>query len=256
MPKRAFLLLPLVWLAAGAAWAAGDPMVGDWRLNPQKSKLVDEMKVTSLGGNKYVFDFGGTPEAIVVDGTDQPGIQGTTLAVTAVSPTEWKVVRKKAGRIEVTAIWTLSTDGNTLNDDYTEITGNGKTMHLVYKYDRKGGGLAFDGDWVSTSQDVETAYELQVRPYEANGLTVVVASEGVTKNLELDGKDYPNPDSKRRDVSSSRRVSERSVELTNRIGEKVLSKWELTVSEDGKALTWTIRSSERSEPNVLVFDRE
>jgi hypothetical protein len=52
MFKRAFLLLPLACLAAGAAWAADDPMVGDWKLNPQKSKLTDEMKVTSLGGNK------------------------------------------------------------------------------------------------------------------------------------------------------------------------------------------------------------
>jgi hypothetical protein len=50
MFKRAFLLLPLVCLAAGVAWAADDPMVGDWKLNPQKSKLIDEMKVTSLVG--------------------------------------------------------------------------------------------------------------------------------------------------------------------------------------------------------------
>ena len=43
MFKRAFLLLPLACLAAGAAWAANDPMVGNWKLNPQKSKLTDEM---------------------------------------------------------------------------------------------------------------------------------------------------------------------------------------------------------------------
>jgi hypothetical protein len=86
MFKRAFLLLPLACLVLGAAWAADDPMVGDWKLNPQKSKLIDEMKVTSLGGNKYSFDFGaGPPETIVVDGTDQPGNFGTTFAVTAVS---------------------------------------------------------------------------------------------------------------------------------------------------------------------------
>ena len=87
MFKRAFLLLlPLSCLVAGAALAADDPMVGDWKLNPQKSKLIDEMKVTSLGGNKYSFDFGaGPPETIVVDGTDQPGNFGTTFAVTAVS---------------------------------------------------------------------------------------------------------------------------------------------------------------------------
>lgn len=43
MFKRAVLLLPLACLAAGAAaWAADDPMVGDWKLNPEKSKLTDD----------------------------------------------------------------------------------------------------------------------------------------------------------------------------------------------------------------------
>jgi len=73
MFKHAFVLLSLTCLAAGAAWAAHDPMLGDWKLNPQKSKLIDEMQVMSLAGNKYSFDFGGgPPETIVVDGTDQP----------------------------------------------------------------------------------------------------------------------------------------------------------------------------------------
>jgi hypothetical protein len=100
---------------SSALWAADDPMVGDWKLNPLKSKLIDEMKVTSLGGNKYSFDFGGgLPEMIVVDGTDQPANFGTTFAVTAVSPDEWRGVRKKDGRVEIQGIWKLSKDGNTL----------------------------------------------------------------------------------------------------------------------------------------------
>ena len=94
MFKPTFLSLALACFAAGAAWAADDPMVGDWKLNLQKSRLIDEMKVTSLGGNKYAFDFGGGPEEIVVDGSDQPGIFGTTLAVTEGNPDQWTVVRK------------------------------------------------------------------------------------------------------------------------------------------------------------------
>jgi len=37
-------------------WAADDPFVGEWKLNPSKSKLSDEMKVESAGGNKCAFD--------------------------------------------------------------------------------------------------------------------------------------------------------------------------------------------------------
>lgn len=255
MFKRAFLLLPLACLVTIAAWGAVEPMVGNWKLNPQKSKLFDEMKVTNLGGNKYSFDFGGgSAETIVVDGSAQPGNSGTTMAVTAVSPDEWRVVRKKDGRVEVTGIWTLSKDGKTLHDDITGISDNGKTNHLVYVYERKGGGTGFASDWVSESTQVDTVYGVQLRPYEGDGLSIIYTPEGVTRNLKFDGKDYPNPGSKT--VSSAQRVNERTVEVTNKRDGKVVGTQEIRVSEDGKTLTMTTHPAGRSEPNVLVFERE
>jgi hypothetical protein len=258
MFKRSFMLLPLACLAAGAALAADNPIVGNWKLNPQKSTLIDEMKVTSLGGNKYSFDFGGgTPETIVADGTDQPGLAGTTLAVASDGTDGWKVVRKKDGRVELIGIWTLSKGGNTLHDDYTEFGDNGKTTtHVLYVYDRRGGGPGFAGDWVSTSEQVDTVYVLQVRPYEGEGLSISSPSEGVTTNVKFDGKDYPNVASGRNFVSSAQRVNERTVELTNKIDGNVADTQEISVSEDGKTLTMTIHTPQRSEPNVLVFDKQ
>jgi hypothetical protein len=257
MFKRAFLLLALVCLAAGAAWAANDPMVGDWKLNPQKSRLIDEMKVTSLGGNKYSFDFGGgSPETIVVDGTEQPGILGTTLAVSVVSPDEWRVVRRKNGRMEVQGIWTLAKDGNALHDDYTEFSDNGKTNHLIYVYERRGGGEGFAGDWVSASEQMDTVYAVQVRTYEGDGLSIINLSEGTTTNVKFDGKDYPNVASGRSFVSSGLRVNERKVMLTTKIGGKTVGTDEISLSDDGKTLTMTVHVPGRSEPNVLVFERE
>jgi hypothetical protein len=253
MFRRAVLLLPLACLAA---WAADDPMVGDWKLNPQKSKLTDEMKVTSLGGNKYSFDFGGgSPETIVVDGTDQPGNFGTTFAVTAVSPEEWRGVRKKDGRVQIKGIWTLSKDGTRLHDDFTGISDNGKTIHLVYVYERRAGGPGFAGDWVSTSEQVDTVYVIRVRPYETGGLSII-SSEGVTKNVKFDGKDYPNVGSGVKIVSSAQRVNERTIELTEKIAGKVVDTQEISVSGEGKTLTMTVRVPGRSDPNVLVFERE
>lgn len=87
--------------AAPGARAANDAFVGDWKLNPSKSTLVDKMKVGSAGENKYTFDFAGdgsNVETIVADGTDQPGLSGTTLAVTVQRPDTWKSsARKRAG---------------------------------------------------------------------------------------------------------------------------------------------------------------
>src|SRR5215472_17681394 len=100
MFKRTFELLLVACLGTGALWAADAPFVGNWKLNPSRSKLTDEMKVESVGPNKYAFDFGGgSPETVVTDGTDQPAGFGTTLSVTVVGPDSWKVVRKKDGRM-------------------------------------------------------------------------------------------------------------------------------------------------------------
>ncbi len=258
MFKQAFLLLPLACLAAGAARAADDPMVGNWKLNPQKCTLVDEMKVTSLGENKYSFDFGaGSTETIVPDGTDQPGIFGTTLAVTVDGPEDWTVVRKKDGHVLLKGLWKLSKDGTTLHDDYTEFGDNGQpATHLDYIYDRKSPGTGFAADWVSTNQHPDTAYVVEVRPWEGDGLSIIAASQGVTKNVKFDGKDYPNPGSKRNVASSAQRVNERAFELTDKIGDKLIGTREISVSDDGKTLTMTVHLPGRSEPDVLVFDRQ
>jgi hypothetical protein len=256
MHKSVFLFLSLACLTAVAARAATDPMVGDWKLNPQKSKLVDEMKVASIGGNKYSFDFGAAqPEIIVVDGTDQPGMPGTTLAVTPAQD-NWIVVRKKGGRVLLKATWTLSKDGNQLQDDYTEFAENGPTTHVVYLYNRKGPGERFAGDWVSTSQQIDTVYVMNVRPYEGAGLSLGIPAEGYTKNVTFDGRDHPDPGSQNGRVTSARRVNERTVELTEKRGDKVVRTQEIGISEDGKTLTMTLRVPARTDPTVLVFDRQ
>jgi hypothetical protein len=97
---------------------------------------------------------------------------------------------------------------------------------------------------------------VQVRPYEEDGLSIISSSEGVTKNVKFDGKDYPNAGSGVKMVSSAQRVNERTVELTEKIGGKVVDTQEMSVSEDGKTLTMTVHIPGRSDPNMLVFERQ
>jgi len=256
MFNRVFQLL-LFCFVAGALSAADDPFVGDWKLNPSRSKLTDEMKVESLGANKYRFDFGGGGETILVDGADHAGGFGTTLSVRVEGPKNWKVVRKKDGRMLVTAKWNLSQDNNTLTDDFTFVPQNGAPTNVKYTYKRRGSGSGFAGTWVSTSEP-HSAFELQIRPYEGDGLSFIKAAQRVTRNMKFDGKDYrvvgPNvpPDA----VSSGGRVNERTLEMTDKIKGKVGQTRQIELSPDLKTLRMTVHPVSQSKPNILVFDRE
>jgi len=261
MFRRGIQLLLVAILAAGTLWAADNPFVGEWKLNASKSKYFDQMKVESVAGNKYAFDFGGGAETIAVDGTDQPGGGGTVLSVTANGPDSWKVVRKKDGRMLLSAAWKLSKDGTTLTDDFTSFpaSGSGSTVNLVYK--RTAGTSGFTGTWENTTGTVDMGdsdYLLKVQPYEGDGLTFLYSSAGVTKNVKLDGKDYPNAGADARPGSSSsgRRVNERTLELTDKTNGKVARTREVTLSSDGKTLTMTDHMPGHSQPNVLVFERQ
>ena len=259
MLKHSFRLVLVGGLMAAALWAANDPFVGEWKLNPSKSKLSDVMKVESVGGNKYGFDFGGgSPETIVVDGTDQPGTGGTTLSVTSERPDSWKVVRKKSGRILITAIWELSKDGKTLRDNFTFIGPDGNSSNVKYVYQRTAGTSGFAGTWEGTSETVDAVFVLKVQPYQGDGLSFITPSQGNTKNVKFDGKDYPNeganvsPGS----VSSARRVNEHSLERTDKVGGKIVDTRQIELSSDLKTLTMTVHNAGRRQPDILVFERQ
>jgi hypothetical protein len=259
MSKRTFKLLLVTCLVAGTLWAANDPLVGKWKLNPSKSTLVDVMKVEALGANKYALDLGGGfTETVVADGTDQPAFRGTTLSITVEGPDTWKVVRKRNGHTLVTGIWKLSEDGKTLRDAYTENQPNGSTFSLDYVYQRTAGTSGFPGTWESTSEKVNSVYEFEIQPYQGDGLSFIHPVEHRTQNMRFDGKDYPvdGPDVTPGASSSGRRVNERVLEMTGKVKGKIMSTQQVEVSPDGKTLTMTVHAAGRTKPNILVFDRE
>jgi hypothetical protein len=259
MSKRTFHLLLVACLATGTISAANDSFVGKWKLNPSKSTLTDLMKVEAAGANKYAFIFSGTEgETIRANGTDQPGLFGTTLSVTIERPDTWKVVRKKNGRTLLTGIWKLSEDGMTLTDHYTENHQDGSTFSLDFVYKRTAGSSGFPGTWESTSEKVNSVYELDIQPWEGDGLSFVTPAQHETQNMKFDGKDYPDqrPEALPGSASSGHRVNGTTLEISNKIKDKVISTRQITLSPDHKTLTMTVHPAGQSMPNILVFDRE
>jgi hypothetical protein len=272
MLSRIFQLLLLAFGVTSSVSAATDPFVGKWKVNPSKSTLTDEMKVEAVGANKYTFTFGpGQVDTIVADGSDQPALQGTTLSVTVEAPNKWKVVRKMNGRTLLTAYWTLSEDGKTLDDAFTQYLPdgttlfsqplpNGSTLFLPYVYERTAGTLGFPGTWDSESAKVKTGIELQIEPYEGDGLSFKRSDEQIAKRIKFDGNDYPDLDpngGNKGTASSGRRVNERSLEITEKSKGGITGTRQVELSEDLKTLTVTVHLVGQDRPqSIFVYDRE
>jgi hypothetical protein len=272
MLHRTYQLLLTGCLMSGSIWAADNPFVGKWKLDPSKSMLNDEMQVEAAGANRYTFTFGpGQVDTIVADGSDQPALSGTTLSVTVKGPNSWEVTRKLKGRTLLAAQWTLSADGKTLNDAFTQYLPdgmalfsqplpNGSTLFLPYVYERTAGNSGFVGTWDSESAKVKAGIELQIQAHEGDGLLLKRSDEETAKRVELDGKDHADLDPKSANngtAYSGHRVNAHSLEITDKSNGKATGTRRIELSPDLKTLTVTVRLAGQSKPqSILVYNRE
>jgi hypothetical protein len=256
-PCLAFAGMMLVQpaLAAPTFWTADDPFVGKWRLDVSRSTIVDDMRVEALGPNRYAFNFEGAPtETVVADGSDQPGLPGTTLAIKAEDARTLIVVRKQDGRVIISATWKLSQDGRTLRDAFTSLQPDGSKMTVDYVYRRISGTSGFAGAWESATKPVGLKLELGIQPYENKGLSFV--TPGSNKSVTFDGRDHAIPGATEGLTSSGRRRGARSMEYTEKNQGKVERARQFELSRDGRILTETLRTAGQTTPDVLVFERE
>jgi len=240
--------------AASVLWTARDPFVGKWRLDVSRSTIVDDMRVEPSSPNKFTFNFeGGPAETIVADGTDQPGLPGTTLSVKAEDARTLTVVRKQDGHVIVSAHWKLSDDGRTLRDSFTSLRPDGSKVTVDYLYKRTSGTSGFAGSWESTTKPVGLKLELGIQPYASEGLTFV--SAGPDRNVIFDGRDHAVPGARHGLTLSGRRSGARAMEYTERDGGKVAHVRQFELSHDGRTLTETLRTPGHRLADVFVFER-
>ena len=201
---------------------------------------------------------GNDAETIMADGTDQPGLFGSTLSVMIEQPDTWKVVRKVNGLTIITATWKLSEDGKKLTDNFTGNQADGSTLSLNYVYKRTAEASGFPGTWESTSEKVNSVFEVEIRPYEGDGLAFVTPAQQTTLNMKFDGKDYPStvPNVPKGSVSQGHRLNQRSLERIDKIQEKIIDKQQIEFSPDLKTLTMTVHATGQNEANILVFERQ
>jgi hypothetical protein len=263
MLRRTIQLLCFACLIVTTTRAADEPFIGKWKLNLSKSRLADQMTIAPAGANRYRLTFAGVgeTETLVADGTDQPGIQGSTISITVEAPGNWKIVRKSGGRTVLTAMWKLSDDGKTLTDTFTGNQPDGSTSRIDLAYKRAEGSarsFGIPGTWETTEEKPEAAYEIEIRPYEGDGLSFINPGGAPATNVKFDGNDYPPAGASPAagSATSARRLGDHSIESTKKLKGRIMGTREITVSPDLKTLTITMHLIDQRLPTILVFDRE
>jgi hypothetical protein len=166
-------------------------------------------------------------------------------------------VRKNNGKVTIIGLWKLSADGKTLTDNFTGFRADGSTSNLHYIYQRTAGSSGFVGTWESVTEDVNSTYEIEVAPFQADGLSFINAAAKVTQSLQFDGKDYPGSGNLPAGYASSgRRLNDHAVERIDKINGKTYNTQQIEISPDGKTLTMTVHVPGHDKPNIMVFDRE
>jgi hypothetical protein len=257
-----FCLAASIAIAGNSARAAAEnPFIGEWTLDSSKSRMPDEMKVESKGGNTYAFDFGGGVETIVADGSFQKGLYDSLLSAKAESPDTWIVARQKDGHLMLRATWKLSANGDTLTDYYREFAPDGSTVSasMDYVYQRTGAtGSGFAADWQSVKETINSPYVVEVKPYQGDGLSFTNTFQHSTRNMKFDGKDHPDegPNAQHGSTTAARKVDDHNLVVTAKSDGKVVATEEIRLSSDLKVLTMTIHFPGRDKPNVMVFNRK
>jgi hypothetical protein len=242
-------------IATSGLWTASDPFVGKWRLDVPRSVIVDRMVIEAAGPNRYVFRFEGSPaETAVADGTEQPGLAGTTIAAKAEDSRTLKFVRRQAGKVIVSAAWKVSADDRTLRDTFTAVQPDGSSPMTRYVYRRTSGGSGFVGAWESTTQPVGLKYELQIQPHGERGLSFV-RSAGV-KNVAFDGRDHAVAGAAEGQTASGRRQGAQTMTVVDKVAGKDLDTQAYRLSGDGKTLTMNVHRAGQTIPDSFVFERE
>src|SRR5690242_14602087 len=262
MLTRTIQLLCFTCVIAAMSRAAEEPFIGKWKLNLSKSKLADQMTIAPAGANRYTLTFAGVgdTETLVADGTDQPGVLGSSISITIEAPNNWKIVRKQGGRVMLTANWKLSEDGKTLTDTFLGNQPDGSTSRVDLVYKRADGSVSnsgIPGTWETTQEKPDSAYEMEIRPYEGDGLSFIISGGGPANNVKFDGKEYPSAGASPAagPATSARRLSDHSIELIKKLKGKIVETREITISPDLKTLTMTRHLVDQRLPNILIFDR-
>lgn len=244
MKKNIFLgtltlfLLPIMGVAQSA-------LDGTWKIKLDNAQFAQKPDVYLLQNGTYQCKSCVPPINVKADGQDHK-VSGhpyyDTVSVKVVDDHTIETTDKKNGKVVVTSKTTVSDDGNTAAFEFNDssatnsdpVTGKGEQTRVS-----KGpaGSHAISGSWRTTKfENVSDNGLLFTYKVEGDQLTMTTPT-GQSYTAKLDGSDAPYRGDPGTTSVSVKRLSDSSIEETDKRNGKVISVATITASNDGKALT-------------------
>jgi len=235
--------LPLALvLFASATLFAQTPFDGTWMTKLDTAKFPTKPDQYSLKDNMYECLTCVPKFAVKADGTDQK-VTGhpyyDTVAVKVENPNSVEIIHKKDGKVMFTDTETVSADGKTLKDKFTDNTGTQPVTGEVTSTRVKpgpGGSHALSGSWRTSKVDTVSNNGLTVT-YQgtADGLKMSDPN-GNSYDAKFDGKDYPIQGDPGHTLVSLKRIGDDTIEETDKRDGKIVGINRMTLSKDGKTI--------------------
>ena len=255
--RKSFFMIPL--LLPVLAWAQS-PFDGTW-VGDLKGSIFNQdiqLPITVLEKDG-IFQYSGLN--VKADGTDQPTPESPafdTVAVKLLDDSRVEAVGKKGGRVVEATKFTASADGNTSTVEITLHFDPSKpeakeTITFVRTAAGPAGSHPISGTWKPQKYLESHAITYKSSP---DGLTMSSAPDGKFYDAKFDGKDYPIKGAIPGMTVLLKKVDARTIVATDKVGEKIMEVFTMTVSADGKTLTIQSESKELGRTTMFTGTKQ
>jgi hypothetical protein len=249
-------------LMASATLFAQTPFDGTWMTKLDTAKMPTKPNQYSLSNNTYECLSCIPKYSVKADGTDQK-VTGhpyyDTVAVHVVSASSIEIIQKKDGKVMNSDTESVSADGKTLTDKFTDTTGTQPVTGEVTSTRVKpgpAGSHAVSGSWRTSKLNTVSSNGLTVT-YQgtADGLKMSDPN-GNSYDAKFDGKDYPIQGDPGHTMVSLKRIGNDTIEETDKRDGKVVGVFRMTVSADGKSIQAEYTDKERGATTKFTMEKQ
>jgi hypothetical protein len=181
-----------------------------------------------------------------------------TVSVKVLNHNAYHLVRKKAGKVIFDSTYTVSADGNTLNNKFSDQSGAQEAtgeISLKRVAPAAAGAHATSGSWqydkVISMSDNGVMVKYASVP---NGIRMTLPT-GQSYEAKFDGKDVPMQGDPGQTMVSVQMIGPRDIEETDKRGGKVVDIIDVNISANGKTMTSTDHDMVHQRTDAFVFDK-
>jgi hypothetical protein len=243
-------------VAAGTAFAADNPWVGKWKLDPSQSKLTgDTIHFASGAGGEMSFTSEGHTSKFKLDGQPYKTWSGAEGAWKKVDDNTFQTNWTRDGKDLVTDTWTISSDGKTLKVETKGTRPDGSNLDDTANYTRVGGKSGLIGSWKSTKADINEDRTFEMAADGDSGMKWTIPEMKADVSLKMDGKDYPaeGPTVPKGLTLAATPVSSTSFKMMEKMNGMPVWHGTYTLSDGGKKMTVVGSPAKTNEPTTEVY---